>query len=85
MPLTRAKRLFAALRLLTALVITCFTSALDGDLVAAAHSFGADGLSPVHGNPQDGKVTDPAYALYTTKEMVRDAQGRHQSHSVDRG
>jgi glycerophosphoryl diester phosphodiesterase len=41
-----------------------------GDLVAAARSFGADAISPVHGNPQNGKVTDPGYVPYTTKAMV---------------
>jgi glycerophosphoryl diester phosphodiesterase len=41
-----------------------------GDLVAAARSFGADAISPVHGMPQDGKVTDPGYAPYTTKAMA---------------
>ena len=45
----------------------------DGDLVAAADSFGADAISPVHGSPQNGKVTDPDYVPYTTKSMVRDA------------
>jgi glycerophosphoryl diester phosphodiesterase len=41
-----------------------------GDLVKAAKSFGADAISPVHGDPQDGKVTDPGYTPYTTKTMV---------------
>ena len=45
----------------------------DGDLVAAAHSFGADAISPVHGDPQNGKVGDPGYVPYTTREMVEDA------------
>ncbi|MDA3630458.1 glycerophosphodiester phosphodiesterase family protein [Saccharopolyspora sp. WRP15-2] len=45
----------------------------DGDLVAAVASFDADGLSPVHGYPQDGKVTDPDYVPYTTKDMVKRA------------
>ena len=44
-----------------------------GDLVAAADSFGADAISPVHGNPQNGKVGDPGYVAYTTEEMVDDA------------
>jgi glycerophosphoryl diester phosphodiesterase len=44
-----------------------------GDLVRAARSFGADALSPVHGDPQDGKVTDPGYTPYTTKAMVDEA------------
>lgn len=41
-----------------------------GDLVAAAGSFGADAISPVHGMPQDGQVTDPGYEPYTTPELV---------------
>ncbi|MGH3325850.1 MAG: glycerophosphodiester phosphodiesterase family protein, partial [Streptomyces sp.] len=45
----------------------------DGDLVAATHSFGANAISPVHGSPQNGKITDPDYTPYTTKTMVRDA------------
>jgi glycerophosphoryl diester phosphodiesterase len=44
-----------------------------GSLVAAADSFGADAISPVHGNPQNGKVTDPGYRPYTTPELVADA------------
>lgn len=48
-----------------------------GDLVKAAHSFGADAISPVHGFPQDGKVSDPGYRPYVTADMVRDA------HNVD--
>jgi glycerophosphoryl diester phosphodiesterase len=46
-----------------------------GDVVKAAHSFGAWALSPVHGNPQNGKVTDPGYQPYTTKAMVDEAHG----------
>jgi glycerophosphoryl diester phosphodiesterase len=46
-----------------------------GDVVKAAHSFGAAALSPVHGNPQNGKVTDPGYQPYTTKAMVDEAHG----------
>ena len=41
-----------------------------GNLVAGVHSFGADALSPVHGNPQNGKIGDPSYAPYTTPAMV---------------
>ncbi|MFN2495121.1 MAG: glycerophosphodiester phosphodiesterase family protein [Pseudonocardiaceae bacterium] len=41
-----------------------------GDLVAAADSFGADAISPVHGMPQDGRVTDPGYEPYTTPGLV---------------
>ena len=44
-----------------------------GSLVAAAASFGADAISPVHGNPQDGKVGDPNYVPYTTPALVADA------------
>ncbi|MEE1940091.1 glycerophosphodiester phosphodiesterase family protein [Streptomyces sp. TRM 70361] len=42
----------------------------DGDPVAAAASFGADALSPVHGDPQDGAVGDPDYRPYVTAAMV---------------
>ena len=44
-----------------------------GSLVAAAASFGADAISPVHGDPQNGAVTDPGYAPYTTPELVEQA------------
>ena len=44
-----------------------------GDLVAATKSFGADAISPVHGFPQNGKVTDPGYRPYVTTEMVASA------------
>ncbi|TWD73058.1 glycerophosphoryl diester phosphodiesterase [Kribbella amoyensis] len=44
-----------------------------GDLVEATRSFGADAISPVHGFPQDGKITDPAYRPYVTAAMVTDA------------
>ncbi|MDQ0220159.1 glycerophosphodiester phosphodiesterase [Peribacillus cavernae] len=44
-----------------------------GDLVAAAHSFGADAISPVHGFPQNGKITDENYEPYVTKLMVQEA------------
>ena len=45
----------------------------DGDPVAAAYSFGADVLSPVHGFPVDGAVTDPGYEPFTTAELVQSA------------
>jgi glycerophosphoryl diester phosphodiesterase len=45
----------------------------DDSLVAAAASFGADAISPVHGFPQDGKVTDPGYQPYVTTAMVDEA------------
>jgi glycerophosphoryl diester phosphodiesterase len=38
--------------------------------VAAAHSFGADAVSPVHGDPQGGTVNDPDYVPFTTPELV---------------
>jgi glycerophosphoryl diester phosphodiesterase len=44
-----------------------------GSFVAAAHSFGADAVSPVHGNPQNGGVGQPGYTPFTTKEMVKQA------------
>jgi glycerophosphoryl diester phosphodiesterase len=44
-----------------------------GSLVAAADSFGADAISPVHGNPQNGTVNDPDYRPYTTPELVAEA------------
>jgi glycerophosphoryl diester phosphodiesterase len=45
----------------------------DGDLVAMAASFGADAISPVHGFPQNGTITDPGYEPYVTRAMVRSA------------
>jgi glycerophosphoryl diester phosphodiesterase len=44
-----------------------------GDPVAAIKTFGASAFSPVHGFPQNGKVTDPGYRPYVTKAMVRHA------------
>ncbi|WP_163103254.1 glycerophosphodiester phosphodiesterase family protein [Peribacillus alkalitolerans] len=44
-----------------------------GDLVAAAHSLGVNAISPVHGFPQNGKVTDGNYQPYVTKDMVQAA------------
>jgi len=44
-----------------------------GDLVKAAKSLGASAISPVHGFPQDGKVTDPGYKPYVTADMVKSA------------
>jgi glycerophosphoryl diester phosphodiesterase len=44
-----------------------------GSLVRGADSFGADAISPVHGNPQGGKVGDPGYVPYTTPALVREA------------
>lgn len=45
----------------------------DGDPVAAAASFGADALSPVHGFPTDAGVADPGYEPFTTAELVESA------------
>ncbi|MFI7274555.1 glycerophosphodiester phosphodiesterase [Streptomyces sp. NPDC049879] len=44
-----------------------------GSLVAAADSFGAYAISPVHGDPQGGAVGDPGYVPYVTAELVDDA------------
>jgi glycerophosphoryl diester phosphodiesterase len=44
-----------------------------GSLVKATASFGADAISPVHGNPQNGRVGDPGYVPYTTPELVEEA------------
>jgi glycerophosphoryl diester phosphodiesterase len=44
-----------------------------GSVVKAAKSFGASALSPVHGNPQNGKVGDPNYVPFTTKALVDEA------------
>ncbi|MER6005454.1 glycerophosphodiester phosphodiesterase family protein [Nonomuraea angiospora] len=44
-----------------------------GDPLKAVKSFGADAFSPVHGFPQNGKVTDPGYQAYVTKDMVDQA------------
>jgi glycerophosphoryl diester phosphodiesterase len=47
-----------------------------GDLVEAAASLGFDAISPVHGNPQNGKVTDAGYVLYVTADMVERAHAK---------
>lgn len=44
-----------------------------GSLVEAVKSFGADAISPVHGDPQNGTVTDPGYRPYVTKALVTEA------------
>lgn len=44
-----------------------------GDPVAAAHSFGAAAISPVHGDPHGSGVSSPDYTAYTTERMVDDA------------
>ncbi|MEX1197381.1 MAG: amidase family protein [Pseudohongiellaceae bacterium] len=45
----------------------------DCNLPAAAASFGADAISPVHGLPQDGVISDADYQPFTTAEMVEEA------------
>ncbi|GII29121.1 glycerophosphodiester phosphodiesterase family protein [Planotetraspora mira] len=47
--------------------------AFGGDPLKAIKSFGAKAFSPVHGFPQNGKVTDPGYRPYVTKAMVDEA------------
>ncbi|PRX47618.1 glycerophosphoryl diester phosphodiesterase [Prauserella shujinwangii] len=44
-----------------------------GSPVRAVRTFGASALSPVHGNPQGGSVTDPGYVPFTTRELVEEA------------
>ena len=46
------------------------TRSLQQALVAAVASFGGDAISPVHGDPQNGSVTDPGYRPFTTRELV---------------
>ncbi|MET7418915.1 glycerophosphodiester phosphodiesterase family protein [Dactylosporangium sp. NPDC005555] len=41
-----------------------------GDPIAAVKTLGVTAFSPVHGFPQNGKVTDPGYEPYVTKTMV---------------
>ena len=45
----------------------------DGDPVAAVKSFGADAISPLHGDPQNGAVYWPDYQPFTTRDLVRRA------------
>lgn len=45
----------------------------DDSLVKATASFDVSAISPVHGFPQNGKVTDTDYKPYVTKTMVRQA------------
>ncbi|MCQ6272905.1 glycerophosphodiester phosphodiesterase [Pseudarthrobacter sp. R1] len=47
-----------------------------GDLVDAAASLGVDAISPVHGTPQNGTVTDPGYTPYVTTDMVNRAHAK---------
>lgn len=44
-----------------------------GDPIAAVKSFGASAISPVDGFPQGGKITDPAFRPYFTKDTVKAA------------
>lgn len=46
---------------------------LQEKFVHAAAGFGADAVSPVHGDPQGGKVTDPNYVPFTNRTLVRAA------------
>lgn len=50
-----------------------FPGSIQQKFVAAAASFGADAVSPVHGDPQGGGVNDPGYVPFTTPELVRAA------------
>ena len=47
-----------------------------GDLVDAASHLGFNAISPVHGTPQDGKVTDAGYVPYVTADMVDRAHAK---------
>jgi glycerophosphoryl diester phosphodiesterase len=47
-----------------------FEGSLQQRYVAAAASFDADAVSPVHGDPQGGTVDDPDYVPFTTAELV---------------
>lgn len=47
-----------------------------GDLVDAAAFLGFDAISPVHGTPQNGTVTDPGYVPYVTADMVNRAHAK---------
>jgi glycerophosphoryl diester phosphodiesterase len=47
-----------------------FPGSLQERYVAAAASFGADAVSPVHGEPQDAPADDPDYVPFTTRELV---------------
>lgn len=53
-----------------------FAGSLPEKYVAAAASLGADAISPVHGDPQDGAITDPGYEPFTTAALVDDAHHR---------
>ncbi len=53
-----------------------FGGSLQQKFVAAAASFDADAVSPVHGDPQNGTVNDPGYVPFTTRELVQAAHWR---------
>ena len=53
-----------------------FEGSLQERYVTAADSFGADAVSPVHGDPQGGSVSDPGYVPFTTLELVDAAHAR---------
>lgn len=46
---------------------------LQQAVVTAADSLGADAVSPVHGDPARGSVTDSGYRPFTTPEMIEAA------------
>ena len=50
-----------------------FDGSLQQRYVAAVASFGADAVSPVHGDPQGGTVETPGYVPFTTPELVEAA------------
>lgn len=50
-----------------------FTGTLQEKYVAAAASFGADIVSPVHGDPQTASAADPDYLPFTTPALVEAA------------
>lgn len=50
-----------------------FPGTLQQKYVAATHSFGADAVSPVHGDPQGGTIDTPGYVPFTTQQLVDEA------------
>ncbi|MFE5210059.1 glycerophosphodiester phosphodiesterase family protein [Streptomyces sp. NPDC056600] len=53
-----------------------FEGSLQRRYVTAAASLGADAVSPVHGDPQNGGVEDPGYTPFTNRELVAEAHRR---------
>ncbi|WP_345493487.1 glycerophosphodiester phosphodiesterase family protein [Nocardia callitridis] len=53
-----------------------FSGTTQQKLVAAAASLGVAAVSPVHGDPQDGAVTDPGYVPFTNADLVSAAHAR---------